>query len=332
MITPFPVPWDSGVEKATPLYVSVTIISCATSNSATAKTSSRISVGDAWRRLSGAPAWEHRLSEKHLEKAPSTSKTVRYFDRSRQNRRVFLDCLWMWFGTAVICAGIAVVLAVSQHRSMINGLSSWEKYTFNTLINGLLLILGIAFAAQFKQYCEMMRWRFLASSYRSLDEFDEVMGCDSWRSAIRLIYKRSKKSWYPNKSQVLAVTWVLIFSIFNVFAALLGLTYGLDPAEWTRLSPGGYPCLEWIYCAASNGAPIAVVQHYESTTDTQAEAVCPGHLTLCPITMGILPRAIRRPHFILDKILTQCAGQVSVLDLNNMSVSRAEHLTPATFC
>lgn len=210
-----------------------------TTNNDIAKTSSRLSAGEAWRRVSGGPAWEHKLSDKHLEKAPSTSKTVRYFDRSRQNRRVFLDCLWMWLGTALICAGIAAVLATSQHISSKNGLLAWQRSLFNTLINGLLLILGIAFAAQFKQYCEMMRWRFLTSSYRTLDEFDEVMSCDSWRSAIRLIYKRSKKSWYPNKSQVLAVAWVLIFSAFNIFAAALGLTYALEPSEViVHTSPG----------------------------------------------------------------------------------------------
>lgn len=210
-----------------------------TANNEAAKTSSRLSAGEAWRRVSGGPAWEHKLSDKHLEKAPSTSQTVRYFDRSRQNRRVFLDCLWMWFGTALICAGIAAVLAISQHVSSKNGLSSWQRPLFNTMINGLLLILGIAFAAQFKQYCEMMRWRFLTASYRTLDEFDEVLGCDSWRSAIKLIYKGSKKSWYPNKSQVLALAWVLFFSAFNILAAALGLTYGLEPSEdFVRTSPG----------------------------------------------------------------------------------------------
>lgn len=207
--------------------------------------------------MSGGPAWEHKLSDKYLEKAPSTSKTVRYFDRSRQNRRVFLDCLWMWFGTALICAGLAAVLAVFEHISRDPGLSSWERYLFNTLINGLLLILGVAFAAQFKQYCEMMRWRFLTSSYRSLDEFDEVMGCDSWRSAIRLIFKRSKKTWYPNKSQLLAAAWVLIFSAFNVFAALLGLTYALEPSQDLAYStPGERFPLAW------NPAVVIVVNYF----------------------------------------------------------------------
>lgn len=180
----------------------------------------------------------------------------------------------MWLGTALICAGIAAVLLFFQ--SIKGGLSKWQKYVFNTLINGLLLILGIAFAAQFKQYCEMMRWRFLASSYRSLDEFDEVMGCDSWRSAIRLIYKRSKKSWYPNKSQVLAVAWVLIFSAFNVLAAFLGLTYGLDPSDTVRhLSPGerhpsAYKIIAFYGTSLPhtlNGTPGTRPQHYPRTFD-----------------------------------------------------------------
>lgn len=106
-----------------------------------------------------------------------------------------------------------------------------QKYVFNTISNGLLLVLGIAFAAQFKQYCEMMRWRFLASSYWTLDEFDEVLGCDSWRSAIRLIARKRNKSWLPAKSQVVAAAWVLTFVIFNIIIAALGLTYSLENAD-----------------------------------------------------------------------------------------------------
>lgn len=181
------------------------------------------------KRLSAAPAWEHKLSEKHLHQAPSPSQTVRYFDRGRQTRRVLIDCLWMWSGTALICAGLAILLW--YYQSIQNGATRWQKYTFNTVSNGLLLLLGIAFAAQFKQYCEMMRWRFLASSYWTLDELDEVLGCDSWRSAIRLIARKRRKGWLPGKSQVVAAVWVLTFVVFNVVSAALGLTYALEDAE-----------------------------------------------------------------------------------------------------
>lgn len=126
---------------------------------------------------------------------------------------------------------MAAVLLI--FHSIKNGISQWQKYTFNTLINGLLLILGIAFAAQFKQYCEMLRWRFLASSYRSLEDFEEVLDCDSWRSATRLIFKRKHGSWRPTKAQLVAAVWVTVFTAFNIFASALGLTYSIDISNTT---------------------------------------------------------------------------------------------------
>ena len=109
------------------------------------------------------------------------------------------------------------------------GISRAEKYSFNMLLIGLSICLGLAFAAQFAQFCQMMRWRFLASSYRNLEEFDLVLGCDSMANTVRLIWKgRRKGQWYPTKSQVLAMFWVFVFVAFNVVAALLGLTYSTD--------------------------------------------------------------------------------------------------------
>lgn len=195
------------------------------------KTTSRPSsiTESARRRLSAAPAWEHKLNEKHLGKVPSQSQTVRFFDRSRQTRRVLLDCLWMWSGTALICAALAALLW--YFVSITDGATRVQKYVFNTISNGLLLLLGIAFAAQFKQYCEMMRWRFLASPYWTLDEFDEVLDCDSWRSASRLITRKRDKGWVPAQHQVVAGAWVFTFTVFNIVSAALGLTYSLENAD-----------------------------------------------------------------------------------------------------
>lgn len=160
---------------------------------------------------------------------PVNSETTRYFNRSRQTRRVLIDCLFMWLGTAVICGGLAGVLG--GFSSLREGISQQQKYAYNALVTILSIILGLAFAAQFKQYCEMMRWRFLASCYRSLDEFEEVLGCDSWRSTIRLIFKGRKGSWLPTKSQILAFWWLVLFIAFNVFVALIGLTYSIDVSD-----------------------------------------------------------------------------------------------------
>lgn len=60
--------------------------------------------------ISEAP-YTHKLTEKHLRNVPSNSNTVRFFDRKRQTRRVFLDCFYMWLGTAVICGALGGVIA-----------------------------------------------------------------------------------------------------------------------------------------------------------------------------------------------------------------------------
>ena len=125
-----------------------------------------------------------------------------------------------------MCAGIVGVL---YYYSRIRpGITQLEKYAFNTAILVLSIFLGIAFSAEFKNHCEMMRWRFLASEYRKLDEFEDVLGCDSWRSTFSLIFKGRKGQWYPSKAQVLALTWLMVFLIFNVVAALIGLTMSID--------------------------------------------------------------------------------------------------------
>jgi hypothetical protein len=40
-----------------------------------------------------------------------------------------------------------------------------------------------------------------------------------------------KGTWYPSKTQVIACFWFIVFVVFNVCAALLGLTYSIDVSE-----------------------------------------------------------------------------------------------------
>ncbi|EXJ54188.1 hypothetical protein A1O7_09525 [Cladophialophora yegresii CBS 114405] len=182
--------------------------------------------------------WEHQLNEKHIRAAPKTTETVRYFDPRRQTRRVFLDCLFMWFWTVGICAALAGTMY--GFSTIVTGLTRRQKYVYNALITGLSIVLGLAFAAQFKQYAEMMRWRFLASQYRKIQDFEDVLGCDSYRSALRVMWRGHRRgTWYPSKAQVLATFWILVFVVFNVCTALLGLTYSIDVSDiYVHLSHG----------------------------------------------------------------------------------------------
>ncbi|KIW77330.1 hypothetical protein Z517_09776 [Fonsecaea pedrosoi CBS 271.37] len=181
-------------------------------------------------RPTASSPWEHKLNEKHLRDVPTNTDTVRYFDPRRQTRRVLLDCLMMWLWTAGICGALAGTMY--GFSTIKTGLSQTQKYVYNAMITGLSIVLGLAFAAQFKQYAEMMRWRFLASQYRTIQDFEDVLGCDSYRSALRIMWKgRRRGTWYPSKAQVVAAIWILIFVAFNTFAALLGLTYSIDVSE-----------------------------------------------------------------------------------------------------
>lgn len=123
--------------------------------------------------IASAP-WEHKLNEKHIREVPTSTDTVRYFDRRRQTRRVFIDCVLMWCPTAFICGALAGTMYGFSTITL--GLSQSQKYVYNALVTGLSIVLGLAFAAQFKQYAEMMRWRFLASQYRTLQDFELVLG------------------------------------------------------------------------------------------------------------------------------------------------------------
>jgi hypothetical protein len=135
----------------------------------------------------------------------------------------------MWLVTFVICGALAGTIG---GFSSLQFVTQQQKLAYNALVTGLSICLGLAFAAQFKQYCEMMRWRFLASSYRTINDFEQVLDCDSWRATFKLVFKGWKRGRpYPAKSQVVAFIWLCLFIAFNVFAALLGLTYSLDISD-----------------------------------------------------------------------------------------------------
>lgn len=112
-----------------------------------------------------AAPWEHELSEKYGGTSPP-SDTVRYFDHGRQRRRLFVNSSFQWFLTAFICASLSGCLY--GFSILIYGLSPMRKHVFNALITGLSLCLGLNLASSLRGYAQLMRWRFLASGYRTL--------------------------------------------------------------------------------------------------------------------------------------------------------------------
>lgn len=125
------------------------------------------------------------------------------------------------------------------------------KYVFNALVTGLSLCLGLNLASSLRVYAQMMRWRFLASGYRTLQDFELVMNCDSQSKVFRLIWAgRTRGRRLPNMTQILAVTWLFVNVALQVFTALLGLTYSIDvSSEFVRLTFGNVSVADVSYIA-----------------------------------------------------------------------------------
>lgn len=65
-----------------------------------------------------------------------------------------------------------------------------------------------------------IRWYFLAQRFRSLEEANLVLGCDSLSNLLKLIWKgrnrRVPSALIPNILQIFALTWVrLSHEIFD---------------------------------------------------------------------------------------------------------------------
>ena len=94
------------------------------------------------------------------------------------------------------------------------------------------MLVGLNLASSLKGYAQMMRWRFLASEYRTLQDFELVMQCESQAKVFRLIWAgRTRGRFWPNGVQVLAFLWILINIALQVVTALLGLTYSIDISD-----------------------------------------------------------------------------------------------------
>jgi hypothetical protein len=178
--------------------------------------------------------------------------TVRSFDHRRQRRRLFINSSFQWFITGFICAALAGTLY--GFSTIITGLSSARKYIFNALVTGLSILLGLNLASSLRGYAQMMRWRFLASGYRTLQDFELVMNCDSQSKVFRLIWAgRTRGHRLPNKTQILAVVWLVINVALQVFTALLGLTYSTDvSSEYVALNWGNVSIADVSYIGSSD--------------------------------------------------------------------------------
>lgn len=182
-------------------------------------------------RRSDVPAvlrspWRHSVSTRH---GPlPTSRTVREFRPGRQRRRLFAQGFTQFLITVFLCALLAVCLAVFGRLAW---MSVHQVKAFNALIVLLSLFLGNNLTSSFKEMALIIRWRILATNYRSLDEFDLIMHCESLRKVLKLCWvarERGRALFWLNKTQILCLVWVGVNIMLQVLVALLGLTYNLD--------------------------------------------------------------------------------------------------------
>ena len=120
-------------------------------------------------------------------------------------------------------------------------MSVHQVKAFNAIIVLLSLFLGNNLASSFKEMALILRWRILAANYRSLDEFDLIMHCESLRKVLKLCWVARTPGrallWF-NRTQWLCLVWVGVNVMLQVLVALLGLTYNLNTSTLPALSFG----------------------------------------------------------------------------------------------
>lgn len=174
-----------------------------------------------------AAPWQHE--QVNPSQASSRMNTVRYFDRNKQWWRLFTNGLIQWFVTASIVAMICIALWGFQQ---IKPMSQLVRYTFNAVMTLLSLCLGLAIVTALRSYARLLSWRFLASEYRNLQDFELVMNCDSQSKVLKLLWAgRTPGSFWLNKTQILCIISLGLVIGLQIVIALMGLTYSVDSSN-----------------------------------------------------------------------------------------------------
>lgn len=136
-----------------------------------------------------------------------------------------------WFITLALCGLLAACLGIFGNLLW---MTVGQVKAFNALIVLVSVFLGNNLTSSFREYALILRWRILASKYRSLDEFDLLMHCESLRKVMKLFWvaRSPGRVWFwLNRTQWLCAMWLGLNVTLQVLVALLGLTYNLDTAE-----------------------------------------------------------------------------------------------------
>ncbi|KAK5937726.1 hypothetical protein PMZ80_009855 [Knufia obscura] len=180
-----------------------------------------------------AAPWQHEIPESSQS---LRADTVRKFDRRKQWQRLFVNSILQWFVTVgIVLCQFGTLYGFSQPLT----LSRAEKYTFNALTILLSLCLGLAITTALRAYAKILSWRFLASGYRNLQDFELVMNCDSQSKVLKLFFAgRTPGRFGINKTQLLCVVSIALVVGLQITIGLLGLCYSIETSEYLRFAPG----------------------------------------------------------------------------------------------
>jgi len=172
--------------------------------------------------------WRHSVSKGVTD---PLSQTLREYKPFRQRRRLLVKAMFHWVATTLLCGLLATCLGV--FGSMLK-MSVSEIKLFNALIVLLSLFLGNNLSGTLREFALMFRWRLLASKYRSLEEFDLLLSCESLRKVLKLFWtgRTRGRLWFRlNRTQCLCALWLGINMCLQVLVALLGVTYNLETSK-----------------------------------------------------------------------------------------------------
>jgi hypothetical protein len=169
--------------------------------------------------------WRHSVSTDALA---SSSRTIREFKPDRQRQRLFFIGIWQWFITLCLCGLLAACLGAFGN---LIAMTVKQVKGFNALIVLISILLGNNLTSSLREYAMMLRWKLLASKYRSLHEFDLLLRCESLRKVMKLFWvmRTPGRAWFwLNKPQMVCALWLGVNVLLQVLVALLGLTYNLN--------------------------------------------------------------------------------------------------------
>jgi hypothetical protein len=104
-----------------------------------------------------------------------------------------------------------------------------QRHMYNFWLTALVIALTINLTSSMRAYVQVLRWRLLAATSLTIEEFDLALSCASQTKTLKLCFlhawRRGRVGWV----QVLCLLWILLNLSMAIVTGLLGLVQELDP-------------------------------------------------------------------------------------------------------